>query len=193
MCVIVAWLAAAAWLGLLLFRGGYWRIEARPISEPPADWPSVVALIPARDEAAVVGDTVRSHLSQDYPGKFFVILVDDSSQDNTADAAREAAAAIGQAERLRVVAAQPLPEGWTGKMWAQSQAVADAELNHPDAELWLLSDADITHAPDELRRMVALLTSHKLDMASLMVRLSTSSFAEACFGLGAPFLRVERA
>ena len=52
-------------------------------------------MIPARDEAECVGETIASLLRQDYPGTFTVILVDDQSHDGTAQVARDAAAALG--------------------------------------------------------------------------------------------------
>jgi len=56
-----------------------------------APWPAVAAIIPARDEAACVGETVASLLGQDYAGELRVIVVDDRSRDATAQVAREAA------------------------------------------------------------------------------------------------------
>ncbi len=170
--------AAAAWAWLLLMRGRFWQVDSIPEARAPDAWPEVVAAIPARDEAEVIGRTVQSLLGQDYPGKLSVVVADDHSSDGTADAARTAAAALGAEQRLTVVTAPPLPPGWSGKMWAQSQAIAAAVERHPAAELWLLTDADIGHAPGELRRMVARLVADRLDMASLMVRLSTQGFAE---------------
>ena len=65
----------------------------------------MTAVIPARDEAECVGETVASLLRQNYPGAFNVIVVDDQSRDATADVAREAAAALGAADRLTVLSA----------------------------------------------------------------------------------------
>jgi hopene-associated glycosyltransferase HpnB len=79
---------------------------------------------------------------------------------------------------LSVIRSAALPSGWRGKIWAQSQGLAAAAELHPQAALWLLTDGDIGHARGELRRMVARLVHERLDMASLMVRLSTASFAE---------------
>ena len=176
--VVIAVIAALAWAWLLLLRGGFWRIERPSPAPDPAIWPEVVAVVPARDEAAVVGEAVRSLLAQDYPGLLSVVLVDDGSRDGTADVARRTAAALGATNRLTVMAGTPLPAGWTGKMWAQAQGVVRAGQAHPEAALWLLTDADIGHHPGELRRMVARLEAGRLDMASLMVRLSTANRAE---------------
>ena len=119
----------AIWLYLLLGRGLFWlgreRDDGTAAGQGP--WPSVMAVIPARDEAECVGDTVASLLRQDYPGAFRVILVDDQSRDGTAQVARDAAAALGAADRLTVISGRSLPAGWTGKLWAQSQGVEAVE------------------------------------------------------------------
>ena len=89
-------------------RGGFWLASERDNGGPtPAAWPAVTAVIPARDEAEGVGDTIASLLKQDYPGAFSVILVDDQSTDGTADVARHAAGAA--ADRLIVVPGTALP------------------------------------------------------------------------------------
>ena len=79
-----------------------------------------------------------------------MILVDDQSRDGTAQVARDAAAALGAAERLTVLPGRALPAGWTGKLWAQHQGVELAEnVPHPPDYL-LFTDADIVYAPDAL-------------------------------------------
>jgi hopene-associated glycosyltransferase HpnB len=175
---LLAWVAAIGWLFLLGFRGNFWRIESSPPPPRPSHWPEVVAIVPARDEAAVIGESVGSLLAQEYPGKFSVVVVDDGSSDGTADVACAVAEAADKGDRLRVATGSGPPDGWTGKLWAQSQGIAHAEADHPQADLWLLTDADIVHAPNELEQMTARLLAGDLDMASLMVRLSTESRAE---------------
>ena len=88
-------LAVAAWVYLLAGHGGFWRTDQRlpPAAADPAVWPAVVAVIPARDEAAVLPDTLPSLLSQDYPGPFAIVLVDDESTDSTAEVAAKLGAA----------------------------------------------------------------------------------------------------
>jgi len=174
----LAIIAALAWAWLLFNRGMFWRVDPLPIAVEPREWPEVVAVIPARDEAAGIAETVRSLLTQDYPGKLSVVVTDDHSKDGTSGIAYAAALDLEATDRLTVVQAPNLPSGWAGKMWAQHNGLLEAERLHPDAELWLLTDADIHHAPDQLRLMVARLLRDHLDLASLMVRLSVANQVE---------------
>jgi hopene-associated glycosyltransferase HpnB len=173
----------AIWLYLLVGRGMFWlgreRDDGTPASQGP--WPSVMAVIPARDEAECVGDTVASLLRQDYPGEFRVILVDDQSRDGTAQVARDAAAAVGSANRLTVISGRSLPAGWTGKLWAQSQGVESAEAAAQPPEYILFTDADIVYVPDEFRKLVARTRSGGTVLTSLMAKLRCESFAERMF------------
>jgi hopene-associated glycosyltransferase HpnB len=143
-----------------------------------ARWPSVMTIIPARDEAEVVGETVGSLLRQSYPGRFTITLVDDQSTDRTADAARRAAAAAGAADRLTVLHGGDLPPGWTGKLWAMRQGVAQAEGRTEPPDFVLFSDADIAYAPDILERLVRGALARGTVLTSLMVKLRCDSPAE---------------
>ena len=136
-----------------------------------AGWPTVVAVVPARDEAEVIAESIGSLVAQDYPGDFRIILVDDGSSDGTADIAR--AAARGS-DRLTILPGAPLARGWTGKLWAVSQGIAAAG----DADYVLLTDADIAHAPDTLASLVARAEGDDRVLVSLMARLRCESFAE---------------
>src|SRR5689334_14783352 len=131
---VVGSLAVAIWAYLLLFRGGFWLARERDDRAEPAEpkaWPSVVAVVPARDEADVIARSLGSLLAQDYPGEFRIVLVDDNSTDGTGQVVRSLAGAAG---RLEVVTGAPLPPGWTGKLWAQSQGVARAATADPPPE-----------------------------------------------------------
>src|ERR1700728_312105 len=173
----------AIWLYLLAARGGFWqareRKEGGPAGNPP--WPTISAVIPARDEAECIGETVASLLRQDYPGAFDVIVVDDQSRDGTAQIAQKAAETIGAYNRLTVLAGRSLPGGWTGKLWAQHQGVefANAKLEPPD--LVLFTDADIVYAPDVLTSLVGRAQAGSYVLTSLMVKLRCESFAERLF------------
>jgi hopene-associated glycosyltransferase HpnB len=170
-------LALAIWLYLMLGRGGFWL--ARERDESPAmltTWPSVTAVVPARNEADVIEQAIGSLLRQDYPGTLRVVLVDDGSDDGTAD--RALAAAGNGAGRLDILRGAPLPTGWTGKVWAQHQGVTHALSSDDEPDYLLLTDADIGHAPDNLRALVAQGESRRLVLVSSMVELSCQRWAE---------------
>jgi hopene-associated glycosyltransferase HpnB len=171
MIIAVMSLAAIAiWVYLITAHGRFWL--SRPELAPVAcvRGPRVVIVVPARDEAQSNGAVIASLLAQDYgagaPGAFAVTLVDDDSTDGTAECA-------GRAPNLNILRGAPKPSGWVGKMWALEQGIAAG-----DAPLILLTDADIVHEPRHLSTLVARLERSRLDMASEMVRLNCSSFAE---------------
>lgn len=169
---IVAAASLLAWVYLLCFRGRFWLARERDGEvQANADWPSVVAVVPARDEAASIAQSISSLLAQDYPGNFRVILVDDQSADGTAGIARS----LGQMDKLTVLSGAALPQGWTGKLWAVKQGIAAA--GEVPQYLWL-TDADIVHAPDTLRSLVARAKSGDLVLVSLMAKLRCESLAE---------------
>ena len=177
---VIGALALLIWLYLLLGRGGFWLARERDDrgeAPPPAAWPSVTAVVPARDEADVIARSVGSLLAQNYPGRFRIILVDDQSTDGTADAAMLAARALGASARLDVLRGAPLPSGWTGKLWAMSQGVASAGAAEAPDYLWL-TDADIGHAPDGLSRLVSRAEHGGLQLTALMVKLHCGTWPE---------------
>jgi hopene-associated glycosyltransferase HpnB len=179
---IVATVALTIWTYLVLAHGRFWRADVRDdrdVPAPPAAWPRVTAVIPARDEVDTIGTTIRSLLGQRYPGAFSVVLVDDESQDGTADAAR--AAATDAPERLTVLVGRPLPEGWTGKLWAVSQGVAQATTAAEPPDYLLLTDADITYAPDAVASLVTRAEAGGYVLTSLMAKLRCASAAERWF------------
>jgi hopene-associated glycosyltransferase HpnB len=181
---VLATLALAVWVYLMTARGGYWLAaerDDRPEPAPPAVWPRVTAVIPARDEVETIATTIRSLLGQAYPGLLSIVLVDDESRDGTATAARAAAAAAGSSDRLTVLTGRPLPAGWTGKLWAVHQGVAQATSAVPPPDYLLLTDADITYRPDALAPLVARAEAGGNALTSLMVKLRCESVAERIF------------
>jgi hopene-associated glycosyltransferase HpnB len=180
---LIASIVLAIWLYLIAARGGFWRLAERddaPVS-PPGAWPAVTTVIPARDEAECVGQTVTSLLRQNYPGALTVIVVDDQSRDGTADVARGAATLIGAGERLTVLPGRPLPAGWTGKLWAQQQGLEFAVTVAASPAYLLLTDADIVYAEDAVTNLVARAEVGGLVLTSLMAKLRCKSFAERMF------------
>ncbi|HXX82464.1 MAG TPA: glycosyltransferase [Casimicrobiaceae bacterium] len=182
----VAALSCAVWIYLLAARGGFWRAAQRddePVPTLRGDiaWPRVAVVIPARDEAGLIGGTLAALLKQDYRGDFNVIVVDDHSSDDTVAKSRRAAAAARASDRVTVLTAPSLPEGWTGKLWAMHLGVRYVQaLPEPPAYL-LLTDADIRHAADTLTTLVRRAVRDRLVLTSLMARLRCSSFAEHAF------------
>ncbi len=170
---VLLWVLVAVWGGYALF-GGRWRIAPRLESMPPhlPIGEPVVAVVPARNEAAELPHTLGALLSQEHPN-LHVVLVDDHSDDGTAAVARRIAADLGAADRLTVLAAPDLPPGWTGKVWAQHQGVQHA-LARGAAWVWL-TDADIHHAPRVLERLIATAQGARRDVVSVMARLRCST------------------
>ncbi len=176
--IAFAALACILWLWLLLFRHGFWRAGPRLAASvgERTGWPSVAAVIPARNEAEVIADSIASLLAQDYPGPFRIILVDDDSRDGTGERARAVAAAASAVERLEVVQAPPLEEGWTGKLWAMENGLRHIASTFAVTPRYVLfTDADIAHPPDGVRRLVAKAEDDRRDLVSLMAKLNCSS------------------
>jgi hopene-associated glycosyltransferase HpnB len=175
--IYLAVVPLAIWVYLLLGRGNFWKVsEDDMVPKPLEQWPRVVAVVPARNEAETIARAITSLVSQDYPGEFEIIVVDDLSEDGTAKIARQAAAECGRIPRVTVHSVAALPQGWTGKLWALNQGISAAVENAP-TYFWF-TDADIVHAPDTLRRLVFRAERDSLDLASLMVLLHAKTFPE---------------
>jgi hopene-associated glycosyltransferase HpnB len=169
------------WVYLLVGRGGFWRCTERldTIDQTFAGpWPSVVAVIPARDEIEVIERSVASLLEQKYPGVLEVIVVDDHSSDGTAEAARRTAVSLGATSRLTVLAAPALPPGWTGKLWALDHGIAHAEGNRIEPDYFWLTDADIVYDEDALVQLVRRSRMGAFVLTSVMAKLRCVSHIE---------------
>jgi len=174
---LLATIPLAIWIYLFLARGNFWQAREENIQlQPLAIWPRVVAVVPARNEAGTITETISSLAGQDYPGEFSIVVVDDHSEDGTGALARKAAAESGAAERITIHSAAALPPGWTGKLWALHEGVQVASEGKPDF-LWF-TDADVVHAPATLKRLVFRAEKDSLDLASLMVLLQARTFPE---------------
>ncbi len=191
---VLAGLALASlvvWLYLVAAHGWFWRTDQRlPAAaerwRPGAGgrWPSVLAIVPARDEAAILPETLPTLLSQGYPGDLRVVLVDDHSADATAEAAR--GLADGAPRHVAVLRGGEPPDGWAGKVWAMAQGAGAAAgggaasaaaaagttaraAGAPDY-LWF-TDADVAHAPGTLATLVGAAEADRRDLVSLMALL----------------------
>jgi hopene-associated glycosyltransferase HpnB len=166
-----------AWVWLVLARGMFWRTDVQlppPSSQRedirnPNVWPGVSIVVPARDEAAILPETLPTLLEQDYPGELHVFLVDDQSRDGTADTAQRLARESGATDRMTLVSAEPPDPGWTGKLSALQQGIQAGQGTQ--SEYVLISDADIAHPEDSLRSLVTQAHNYRMDMVSLMARL----------------------
>ncbi|MCB5166719.1 glycosyltransferase [Streptomyces bambusae] len=170
---MTAALSLAAWLWLLLGHGFFWRTDVRlpRHAAGPRHWPDVAIVVPARDEAAVLPDSLPSLLAQDYPGEATIVLVDDGSTDGTAALAHALARRHGGLPLTVTSPGDPEP-GWTGKLWALRHGIAHARTAGPrEPGFLLLTDADIAHEPDSLRHLTAAACTQDLDLVSQMARL----------------------
>ena len=173
-------LSLLAWVFLLLARNRFWLTEESldpgKKGDTPESWPSICTIIPARNEAEVLPETLPSVLNQNYPGELKFYLVDDHCDDGTGEKASELAEFTGQGEKFRVIEAPPTPEDWTGKVWALHQGFQRATKS--DCDLVWLTDADIDHGSTILEHLVSKLTSENRDAVSVMADLSTRTFPE---------------
>lgn len=141
-------------------------LEAETDFKATPDLSDITVVIPARNEAQVIAETLTALRSQGQGLQ--IVLVDDESEDNTAEIAREL-----QLPNLKVITSKPLPVGWTGKLWAQHQG-----LKVVDTDLTLLIDADIKLLPGIIHSLKTKLKTESLDFVSLMAELRFLSFWE---------------
>ncbi|MFQ6022440.1 MAG: glycosyltransferase [Acidiferrobacterales bacterium] len=161
--------AALVWLGILVLPYAPWRVrevldaEAEPAAPDLSD---VTALIPARNEAETIGQTLNALAAQGQG--LTMVVVDDQSGDRTVEIARNTTA-----HGLRVVPGRPLPAGWSGKLWALEQG-----RPYLSSRLTLLMDADIELQPGALAALRAKLERDRLHFLSLMASLRMQTFWE---------------
>jgi chlorobactene glucosyltransferase len=163
---------ALPWIAFPVF--ALWRVRRPTTLEQfpetaPADAPLVSVIIPARNERRNVERFLRSVLGARYPA-LEVFLVDDHSEDGTADIARAIAASD---VRLRLLQSPALPSGWFGKQWA---CVTGAKAAGGD--VLLFADADTEQAPDLVARAVNALRALGADLLSVAGRQELGSFWE---------------
>jgi hopene-associated glycosyltransferase HpnB len=125
-------------------------------------------------------DSLPGLLTQNYPGDFRVLLVDDQSTDGTAEVARQSSHPGQNEAPLEIMTTQPLPPGWSGKLWAVHQGIERVlqDPTQPLPDYFLLTDADILHGQSTLKQLAAKAEQEHLDLVSLMVLLRCQSFWE---------------
>jgi hopene-associated glycosyltransferase HpnB len=172
----VATLTAVTWSYLAFARGSFWRIKGPvPDASSTAGFSGgVVAIVPARNEADLIGPVVTSLLNQCVAMP--ILLVDDDSTDGTADVARRASEQLGKADALILIQSKPLPAGWTGKLWAIHQGIERARGFDPE---WLmLADADVVQGPETVANLGRIASHGDYDLVSFMVKLHCESLPE---------------
>ena len=139
----------------------------KPIS--PVHNPFISLLVPARNEAYGIAETVQRLLRQDYP-HFELLLLDDDSRDGTLQLAMQAAGGDG---RMRAIQGKPLPAGWTGKNWACHQLAGQA-----GGEVLVFTDADVHWQPGALRRLAGWMQRTNADTLTVWPTQETGSWSE---------------
>ena len=167
--LLLSALASGIWLITALLPWQPWL--NREVLEPEVDFEhypldDVTVLIPARDEAEVIAGTLDSLKCQGQG--LSIILVDDDSGDETVAIARRSGL-----EKLTIIESKTLPDGWTGKLWAQEQGLEQVET-----PLTLLLDADIALKPGMLKALKQKQQRDGLQFVSLMAVLRFQSFWE---------------
>lgn len=142
----------------------------RPAQEQSTEkLPLVSILIPARDEAANIGPTIRALLVQEYP-HFEVVVLDDGSTDETAAIARNAGSGD---PRLTVAQGKSLPEGWLGKNWACHQLSRTAS-----GDIFIFTDADVRWQSGALRAVVGAMQTTDADLFTVWPTQITHTWPE---------------
>lgn len=177
MSFLLVWviLSALVWLAVLLLPWQPWRnhltLPAWAGASAAPNLADVTVVIPARNEAQVIGQTVAA-LAEQGQG-LQVILVDDNSTDGTADCARQVIVQTVADLNLRILPGRPLPVGWSGKLWALHQGVQQVQTT-----LTLLIDADIALGPGVVAALKAEKERRGVQMISIMASLHMQSFWE---------------
>ncbi len=168
------------WIYLLVGRGRFWRVGVEAPERVGELQASVAVIIPARNEATFIEQNLLSLLEQTCNRSLHIFLVDDGSTDATVHIARQAARKIvsqgGGPASFNLIQGQPLPPGWSGKLWAMQQGIEEACRLNPT--FFLFSDADVVHRPQNVAALVAIAQAGGYDLASFMVKLNCQSFAE---------------
>lgn len=160
------------WVALAVFVAVGVRLprELPPAGEASEERPLVSVVVPARNEEHNIRSVLTSLSALRYPA-FEIVVVDDRSDDRTAELARSVDP--GRAERLVVVDGEALPEAWLGKPWACWQGALRAR-----GSLLLFTDADTIHAPSLLERSVAALQTGGAGAVTVVGRQLMESFWE---------------
>lgn len=168
MIEVLSGVAVVIWVITALLPWQSWRIREllETDERKHLDLSAITVVIPARNEADVIADTLKALKNQG--SGLEIILVDDESSDATVSIAQS----VGL-DNLQIIRSKPLPKGWTGKLWAQEQG-----LQAVQTRLILLLDADIELQPGMLSCLKQKRDKDGLHFVSLMAMLKVDSFWE---------------
>ena len=171
--LILLWTGLAGWIGLFLWvvsnARNYPTVSAQ-MELTPRQQPRVSILIPARNEAKILAQTLPNFLELDYDN-YEVILVDDASTDGTGVLGERLAQS--HPGKLRVLRVEELPAGWVGKTHALHRGFQAAT-----GEWVLATDADIVFHPKALRAGLWLAEREQAELVSIYAFLDCVSFWE---------------
>ncbi len=161
--------AAMFWLGLKLLILSLNLLWFPVLQKRPTQGkrPTVSLLIPARNEAHNLPETLPGLLKQEVEE---IVLLDDQSTDETAAVVEQFSR---QDARVRLIAGQPKPEGWMGKTWACHQLAQAAR-----GEVLIFTDADVRWQSEGVRALLALMEQGKAGLVSVYPRQITLSLPE---------------
>lgn len=128
----------------------------------------VSAIIPARNEEANIARAVRSVAAQQ--GILEILVVDDQSQDRTAEILEDLKTEIPSLRTMRV---ESLPEGWSGKAHAVATAAKVAS-----GEWLLFTDADTEHLAGSLATLLERAEREPADLLSISPGQQTPTWWE---------------
>ena len=141
--------------------------DPRASSTPTRQQPLISLLVPMRNEAARLAESIPGMLAQHADE---IVLLDDESTDGTGELARSLLAGH---PRARVEDGLPAPPGWAGKSWACHQLAA-----HAAGSLLVFCDADVLLAEGAIDAVIAQMHDQRADVFSVFCRQITASLGE---------------
>ena len=165
----LAAIGAFIWSAILLLPWRPWdtrEVMDSTSASPDADLSDITVLIPARNEAEMIGTTLSSLKNQEHD--LAIVVVNDRSTDGTVSAAQTSGM-----RNLRIIFGEPLPADWSGKLWALEQG-----FRHVNTPLTLLLDADIELQPGIVQALRQKLKGNHLHLVSLMAQMRMVNFWE---------------
>ena len=170
MTVLLLSIASVALSGMLLILlSNLLSFPSLSESEVSSRKAKVSVLIPARNEEAVIGSSIRSLLRQSY-SRMEIFILNDSSDDGTEVVAVEAS---GNDRRLQVIPGKPVPRGWLAKNWACQQLAEQAS-----GEILIFADADVKWHPRALDSLICEMERTGASMLAVMPTQKTVSWPE---------------